>query len=639
MDTKWYDQGVKFKCTGCGKCCTGDPGYVWLTEEDIKVIATHLGLDRSAFIRKHTRLVHGRISLREHPKTYDCEFFRDQKCLIYKARPKQCRTFPFWGENLISKRAFLQVGDRCEGINHKDAPVIQVGQIERWKSLDPETSAEIERLERESPSTLYQSFSAPLSFGTAGLRGLMGVGPSCLNKYTIRMTTLALARVIKQGKVFIGYDNRHHSREFALEAASVLSGCGIEAIVSQALCPTPLVSFACRHLNCQAAIMITASHNPATYNGYKVYWADGAQVIHPHDQAITDEFNKIKDPLEPPLSTKLISFTTPDLERAFLDAIKQERVKTNLKVVYSPLCGTGITLIPEALKEAGITHLSYVEEQKNPNGDFPTLPKPNPEEKEALQLGIAQMIREQGDLFLASDPDADRIGCVAMHEGTPFYFTGNQIAALCFDELTQGPLPKNSAFVSTIVSSPLLKAICTKRGYHFEAVLTGFKYIGAKIAEWEQSGEYTFIFGAEESCGYLYGTHARDKDAVSAATLICRMAAKKNLVTRLEALYAEFGPFTEGQRSIEFPQGEDSMREMREKLSLLRKHPPKEAISIIDYLNDDTGLPKSDVLAYTLKDGSELIIRPSGTEPKIKIYGLARGPDKRLKEILSIKLI
>lgn len=634
MDKNWFDQGVKFKCTGCGKCCTGEPGYVWLKEEDIKGIAAHLNLDRATFLRKHTRSTHGRISLNEHPRTYDCEFFRDSKCLIYKARPMQCRTFPFWEENLISKRAFLSVGDRCEGINHKDAPMIYVGQIQNWKTFDPETKAEIERLEKEDPATLHQSFSEPLTFGTAGLRAPMGVGPSRLNKYTIRMTTLALARVIKQGKVIIGYDNRHHSREFALEAASVLSGCGIEAIVTESLRPTPFVSFACRYLKCTAAIMITASHNPAIYNGYKVYWSDGAQVIPPHDEAIMNEAKKIKSPLEAPLSTTHISFTTPSLDRAFLDAIKKPPLKTPPKVIYSPLCGTGITLIPEALKEAGITSLSLVEEQATPDGDFPTLPKPNPEEKEALALGVAQMLKEKADLFLASDPDADRLGCVAMDEGTPFYFTGNQIAALCVDELTRHPLPKNSAFVTTIVSTPLLQAICDKRGYHLEKVLTGFKYIGAKITEWETSGEYTFIFGAEESCGYLYGTHARDKDAVSAATLICRIASQENLVKRLKSLYTEFGLFTEGQRSLEFSPDQD----MQETLTRLRSHPPQGTTSVIDYLHDDTGLPPSDVLAYTFEDQSELIIRPSGTEPKIKIYGLARGTEQRLKELLSLDL-
>ncbi len=632
MDEKWYDQGVRFKCTGCGKCCTGEPGYVWLTEEDIKVIATHLNLDRATFIRKHTRSTHGRLSLNEHPKTYDCEFFRDKKCLIYKARPLQCRTFPFWGENLISKRAFLEVGGRCEGIDHKEAPLIQIKEIARWKTLDPETKAEIERLERESPSTLYEAFSTPLTFGTAGLRAPMGVGTSRLNKYTIRMTTLALARVIQQGKVIIGYDNRHHSREFALEAASVLSGCGIKAIVTESLRPTPFVSFACRYLKCDAAIMITASHNSAEYNGYKVYWSDGAQVIAPHDQAIMDEAKKVTGPLEPPLSSEWISFTTPDLDRAFLDSIKKDPIQTNLKLIYSPFCGTGITLIPEALKEAGLSSISYVEAQKQPNGDFPTLSKPNPEEKGALQLGVAQMIAEQGDLFLASDPDADRIGCVAMYEGSPVYLTGNQVAALCIDELTRHPLPKNGAFATTIVSSPLLKAICDKRGYHLEEVLTGFKYIGAKITEWEQSGKYTFIFGAEESCGYLYGTHARDKDAVSAATLIVRIASQENLVKRLHALYEEFGLFTEGQRSIEFHSTEESMG----KMSRFRISPPSGVVTTIDYLHDETGLPKSDVLSYIFTDGSKVIIRPSGTEPKIKIYGLARGDEERLKELFLL---
>ncbi|MCH9614176.1 MAG: Phosphoglucosamine mutase [Chlamydiia bacterium] len=635
---------VKFKCTGCGKCCNGKDGYVWLEEDDITRLTKALGLEEDEFLEKYTTVFQGKRVLLDQEDTFDCIFLDENKqCSVYKARPNQCATFPFWPHVIESRLHWLREGIICEGINHPEAPLIPLGTIEKWKNFDPNMKREIEELHRQSLKDLEDAFDGTLHFGTGGMRTLMGPGTNRLNIYTIRMATQGLANVVKKGAVFISHDSRHHSKQFALEAARVLAGNNITVHLTPELRPTPFVSFGLRELKCQAGIMITASHNPPEYNGYKVYWEDGAQVVPPNDQNIIAEVKKIEDPLSvklAPADSPLIHYTDETLDKAYYQAIKHPPIETDLSIVYSPLHGCGITMMPKTLEQAGFKNLTYVEEQKEPNGDFPTTRTPNPEERVALELGIRDMLERKADIFIASDPDADRLGVVVNHHGKEHLLTGNQTAIICVDYLCNQSLPENAAFVTTIVTTPLFETLVKANGHTCFNVLTGFKYIGEKIHQFEQKNDHTFIFGAEESYGYLIGTHSRDKDSQASAALICTIAAKAKaegltLVDKLNAIYDKYGLHTEGQKSIKFPPSKESMEKMAKIMQSLRENPPPETTAI-DYENDQTGLPKSDVLSYTFKDQSKAIVRPSGTEPKIKIYGLAVGDQKRLDEILSL---
>ncbi|MCB1106911.1 MAG: phospho-sugar mutase [Chlamydiia bacterium] len=531
--------------------------------------------------------------------------------------------------------------------------------------FDKETRREVERLLEGDPASLIDAFYTTVPFGTGGMRGLVGAGTNRLNRYTIRFATQGLALYIlkkapSSPKVFISYDSRIHSRTFAEETASVLAGNGIEVFLTKALRPTPYVSFGCRYHHCTAAVMITASHNPPEYNGYKVYWSDGGQVVPPHDIGIMEEVKKI-DHLSQvkcaPLDDPLIHLVGEEEDKAYLKAVtslmnhpeSNQKEGRTLKIVYSPLHGAGGTTLPEALKMCGFTSLSIVEEQKEPDGSFPTASSPNPEQKEALQMGINQLEREKGDLFLASDPDADRLGVVVFHQNKGVILNGNQIASLCLHYLcTTKSLPKNSAAVTTIVTTELFRLIAESYNVTPFEVLTGFKYIGEKIHEWEESHAYSFLFGAEESLGFLYGTHARDKDATSAACLIAEMALQlkkegKTLIDLLDTLYEKYGPFLEKQLSIPFGGGKRGMENMKRAMKTLRESPPKEingqkVVETIDYQTEETGLPRSDVLLFRVEDQSKFVIRPSGTEPKIKIYALAchsdlKKVDASLKEL------
>ena len=494
-----------------------------------------------------------------------------------------------------------------------------------------------------------------IKFGTGGIREKMGRGLSCMNATTVRMATYGLAQVLnrtfKHPKVFISYDSRHHSREFAIDAAQVLSAYGIKAYVTKELRSTPFVSFGLRHLKCQAGIMITASHNPPEYNGYKVYWEDGAQVIAPHDQAIVDEVKGINDP-------KIIktedSFEWVDesLDKAYFDAINplqnypddNKKEGAHLHIVYSPLHGTGSTLTPQALNHWGFTNVSLVKEQMAPDGSFPNAPNPNPETAEALQMGTAQMIKEGADLFLSNDPDGDRIGVVVMHRSQPIQLGGNEMAILAlYHTLSalkfRSKLPKKGAICTTIVSTGLIPIISKSFGIPCHLVLTGFKYIGEKIHLFEQEKEGpTFLFGAEESQGLLIGQHSRDKDGTIANCLLAELALQlkkegMTLIDQLYGIYERYGIYRGKNASIHFEKGMDEVMER------LRKKAPthffdKQVIVIEDYLTGETrdltkgqkeplDLPKSNVLLFKLEDGSKLIFRPSGTEPKIKIYAMA----------------
>jgi phosphomannomutase len=550
------------------------------------------------------------------------------------------------------------------------SPEIQA-RIDKWlkPDYDEETRSAIRTLQQQDPKSLIDAFYTDLSFGTGGMRGIMGVGTNRLNDYTIRQATQGLANyILKQTKkgetpsVFISFDSRHHSAAFARQAALVLAGNGIAVFLTKELRPTPYVSFGVRTKKCIAGIMITASHNPAKYNGYKVYWSDGAQVTEPHDTGIIEEVHAIKELSQIRLAksdTPLISLVDEKMDTTYLEAIRplqffpEENQKSGaqLKIAYTSLHGTGITLAPLALKDWGFNTIHYVSEQIKPDGDFPTTPFPNPEFKEALQLGIDLLVKSESDLLLANDPDADRLGIVVRHKGEAVILSGNEVAAvsvyyLCKTLTARGKMPANGAFVTTIVSTELQKEIAKAYNKPCFEVLTGFKYIGEKIHEWESSKSgFHFLFGAEESYGYLIGTHSRDKDAIVTSCFLSEMALHtkmqgQTLVDMLHEIYHTFGIFREKQLSLSFEATKAGADQMQNLMNKLRKNPPttflgQPVILFEDYETRErhdllTGqktaltLPKSDVLLFRLKDQTKLIIRPSGTEPKVKLYGAVR---------------
>lgn len=543
-----------------------------------------------------------------------------------------------------------------------------MSRIQAWLDgpYDETAKAEIRSKLSKDPQSLIDAFFTDLSFGTGGMRGLMGIGTSRLNTYTIRMATQGLANYLLLQKkqklsVFIGFDSRHRSQEFAQEAACVLAGNGIHVYLLPELRPTPYISFGCRYKKCDAGIMITASHNPKEYNGYKVYGSDGAQVVHPHDTGIMQEVAKVKSPSQvrqAPLNDPHIEIVDLVLDAAYLNAIRplQHFPKENhsdgksVGIAYTSLHGTGITIVPQALKDWGFSNIHFVDAQIKPDGDFPTVHFPNPEYPEALALGIQKMNEAKSDILIANDPDADRIGIVAMHEGKPVTLNGNETASICVDYLCEvlSPPPAKGAFVTTIVTTELLKKIAKANHFDCFEVLTGFKYIGEKIHEWEQKKESShFIFGAEESYGYLLGTHARDKDAIIISCLIAEIALyakrqKKTLVDRLHQIYRRYGIHREKQHSLNFKPGKEGMDEMKRLMDKLRKNLPKKIagqpiVEIEDYESlkktqistgktEKIDLPQSDVLLFRLQDQTRLVIRPSGTEPKIKIYASTSLP-------------
>jgi phosphoglucomutase/phosphomannomutase len=550
--------------------------------------------------------------------------------------------------------------------------------IESWLkgSYDEETKKTIKTLLEENPKQLIDSFYTKLIFGTGGLRGLMGIGSNRMNVYTVRSATQGVANTLlkksKKPSVFIGFDSRLNSQLFAEEAAKVLSANLCKVFLCKHLRPTPYVSFGCRYKGCDAAIMITASHNPAVYNGYKLYGKDGGQVVPPLDAQVIEEVNRIEDPREvkvsPSLENPYIIYVEEEIDNAYIEAISSLQIfpkenKTfgrSLKIIYSSLHGTGITLIKQALNSFGFTNIINVEEQVIPDGRFPTVSFPNPEIKETLEMGISLLEEVKGDLFIANDPDADRVGVVVNHHGDSVILNGNQIACILLYHVIQAPsLPKNSAFIKTIVTTELFQKICDSFHRPCFNVLTGFKYIAEKIQEWEEAktqGEdrFTFIFGGEESYGYLFGTKARDKDAIVSSALICEAALQaklqgKTLVDLLEEIYKKFGLFVEVLESINFPDTKEGKEQMERGMKRLFENPPKtiDGVKVIavdnyksslrhDFKTNETtkiSLPQSEVLTFWLEEGTKLIVRPSGTEPKIKIYcGLEEGVVSDLKK-------
>jgi len=492
-------------------------------------------------------------------------------------------------------------------------------------NFDSETKREVERVIREEPESLDDRFAHPLRFGTAGMRGLMGVGPNRMNVYTVRAATQGLANFLGgAGSVVIGYDSRHHSREFAEQAAGVLIANGIEVFLFDEIRPVPLLSFAVRHLTASAGILITASHNPSAYNGYKVYGSYGGQVVSPDDQRIIEEVEKIEhlDQIEvAPLNSPLLHWIGEEIDDAYLAATDKMRSidgSDELKVVYTPLHGSGITIVPKALERWGYTSVTLVEAQAEPDGAFPTVKVPNPEEDEALALGIETMERVGGDLLLATDPDSDRVG-IALADGSRL--NGNEIAAICLDWLAKQQFEEPVGVAKSIVTSELFRAIAERRGWQCEDLLTGFKYFGQLIERWNSEESFHFLFGAEESYGYLLGQHARDKDGVIACQLLCEIAldAKRSGYTlrdRLHQIYKRHGIYQEKVVALSLS-GDDPMIPLR--ANLPTHFAGKRVVRVEDYQ------PAADVLLFHLEGGEKLVARPSGTEPKIKLYCGARS--------------
>lgn len=549
-------------------------------------------------------------------------------------------------------------------------PEIQ-NRVRYWldKNFDSQTKQEITTLLEQDIKALVDAFYTTLSFGTGGMRGLMGPGTNRMNVYTIRWATQGLATYIKKtvktaASVAIGYDSRHNSKLFAEEAARVLAGNGIEVYLFSELRPTPLVSFACRYHKCTAAIMVTASHNPPEYNGYKVYWDDGAQVLPPHDKGIIDEVKVLYDPdavLLADLSSPKIHLMGKEVDDAYLKAITPLQLWPELclqkggqvKILYSSLHGTGITMVPKALTRFGFTNVCYVDPQIIPDGNFPTCKKPNPEEKAALKLGIDKLLQESCDIFIATDPDCDRLGVVVRHKDAAVALTGNQIICIAAEYVCQALIAKNvmpekAAFVKTIVTSELFRKIVEGyKGACFD-VLTGFKYIAEKIRQWEQTpGSYEFVFGGEESYGCLLGSVVRDKDAVISSCLLSEIALyakqqNKTLVDLLDDIYKQYGVYVEHMESVDFAETKEGKEQMQAAMNRMRQNEPLRVLDssvakIADLLvlqwhtlstatYEPIDLPVSDVLIIELEDSTRIVIRPSGTEPRVKVYVLTKEP-------------
>lgn len=534
-----------------------------------------------------------------------------------------------------------------------------------WRNnpyFDKETKEELLNLEGNEKE-IEDRFYKDLEFGTAGLRGVIAAGTNRINIYTVRRATFGLANYIikntteeeKNRGVVIAHDNRHMSREFCIEAANTLAACGIKAYIFDSLRTTPELSFAVRKLHTIAGIVITASHNPPEYNGYKVYWEDGAQVMPEIASAITAEVNAITDystiPTIKDEQKDLVVMLDDKQDTAFIEAVKTQVIKTELvkkvgkefKIVYTPLCGTGNVPVTRALAEVGFENVIVVPEEQNPDPNFAGIEYPNPEEHKALTRGIALAKAEGADLVIATDPDCDRVG-VAVKTTTGDYalLTGNQIGAMLTNYIIESSKEENkldpkATLVKTIVTSEFGADIARANNLDVINVLTGFKFIGQKIKSFEESGDRTYLFGYEESYGYLVGTHARDKDGVVASLLISEMAAYyydkgMSLYEGLQELYKKYGYFKEKTISLTL-KGIEGLAKIKEIITYFRENDIKEfnntkVVDLKDYQKGIDDLPKSNVLKYFLEDGSWIAVRPSGTEPKLKFYVAVKGQDE-----------
>jgi len=541
-------------------------------------------------------------------------------------------------------------------------------------NIDDETKNRISKMIENEPTELAESFYCDLEFGTGGLRGIMGDGTNRMNKYTVGMATQGLANYLKtvfvndnEIRLAIAYDSRNNSNYFAKIAAEVLSANGITVFLFEHLRPTPELSFAVRYLHCHSGIVITASHNPKEYNGYKVYWNDGAQLVPPHDKNVITEVQKIASIAEVNFAgdDMRINMIGESIDKEFLKVSKSYCLapeviapQKDMKIVYTPLHGTGITLVPQALKNYGFNNIHVVEEQAVSDGNFPTIVSPNPEEKAAMKMALEKALKINADLVLATDPDADRIGVgVKDLDGNYILLNGNQTAALLTFYLikqweAKGKLTGNEYIVKTIVTSELLGDIARKAGVEYFDVLTGFKWIAEIIGKYE--GKKTFIGGGEESYGFMIGDFVRDKDAVTACCIFAECAAwaagkGKSLYELLLDIYLEYGLYKENLVNV-VKKGMSGQAEIKAMMEGFRTNPPTEiAGSKVTLMNDyelrkatdiPTGkitpieLPKSDVLQFFLADGTKISMRPSGTEPKIKFYFSVRS---HLNDISSFK--
>ncbi|WP_347158180.1 phospho-sugar mutase [Pontibacter chitinilyticus] len=541
-------------------------------------------------------------------------------------------------------------------------------KIDAWLAgnYDEDTKNEIKgMLERQENETLSDAFYRDLEFGTGGLRGIMGAGSNRMNRYTLGMATQGLSNYLMRSfpnqaiSVAVAHDSRNNSDKFARIVADIFSANGIKVYLFEALRPTPELSFAIRHLGCQSGVVITASHNPKEYNGYKAYWNDGAQVTAPHDKNIIDEVNKIKSIDEVlfipnPANIEMIGDEVDEayIERVLGLSISQEAIKRqhDLKIVYTPLHGTGITLVPKVLERFGFTNVTIVEEQAEPNGNFPTVVYPNPEEKEAMTLALNKAKELDADLVLATDPDSDRVGIgVKNLKGEFVLLNGNQTGSLLINYLLQawqqaGKLTGKEYVVKTIVTTDLIRKIAEHYNVKLYETLTGFKYIAGIIRDLE--GKETYIGGGEESYGYLAGDFVRDKDAISSCALIAEMAAVakdkgQSLFEMMVEMYSTYGFYKEDLVSIT-KKGMRGAEEIQQMMADMRSNPPQQIagsdiVAISDYKfstrkNLVTGqetkldMESSNVLQYLTADGSKISARPSGTEPKIKFYVSVNEP-------------
>lgn len=537
--------------------------------------------------------------------------------------------------------------------------------------FDEATKEELKAI-KDDENEIKERFYMDLEFGTAGLRGIIGAGTNRMNIYVVRRATQGLANYIakvdkKSQGVAIAYDSRHMSPEFAQEAALCLAANGIKAYIFETLRPTPELSFAVRHLGCVAGINVTASHNPPEYNGYKVYWEDGAQITPPHDSGIMGEVKAISDwntvktmDKEEAVNAGLFEVIGQAVDDAYMAELKKQIIHMdaiqaegkNLKIVYTPLHGTGNIPARRILKELGFENVYVVPEQELPNGDFPTVSYPNPEAAEAFELGLKLAKEVDADIVLATDPDADRLGVRVKDKNGEYHdLTGNMSGCLLANyELSQrkavnGSLPEDGALIKTIVTTNLADAIAKGYNVNLIEVLTGFKYIGQQILGFENSGKGTYLFGFEESYGCLIGTYARDKDAIVATMALCEAAAYyktqgKTLWDAMIDMYEEFGYYKDAIQAVTM-KGIEGLQKIQEIMTTLRQNPPAEfaghkVTAVRDYKLDEitdlatgekkpTGLPNSNVLYYELTDDAWVCVRPSGTEPKVKFYYGVKG--------------
>ena len=553
---------------------------------------------------------------------------------------------------------------------------------------DPALLAELEQLKTGDETAMRDAFYQDLTFGTAGLRGIIGAGPNRMNVYTVAKATQGLADYINanfaEPSVAIARDSRIMGEEFVETAAGVLAANGIRALIYPRIEPTPALSFAVRDLECSMGICMTASHNPAPYNGYKAYGPDGCQITTQAARDIQNAINNVdifaveRMPLERALEAGLADYIGEDTLDRFIDAVFDQSLEAadahtdvDLSVVYTPLNGTGLECCERILERIGIGNVTLVEEQANPDGNFPTCPYPNPEIREALERGLALCEEVHPDLLLATDPDADRVGVAAEHDGSYHLISGNEMGVLLLDYICRiradrGEDLDGAVAVTTIVSTAMVDALAREYGFQLRRTLTGFKYIGEQIGLLEAAGTpERFIFGFEESYGYLSGTHVRDKDAVNASMLICQMARDcksrgMDLIEALEGLYAKFGFHKNATISLEYP-GAAGAEKMRSIMEGLASHAPSEFAGLpvarcVDYnagvrmpyvgstgAADDPDapqtLPAANVFEMQLEGGSKVIVRPSGTEPKIKAYLFATRDDEASAQELLAKLV